>query len=66
MARKDLVALYGRLGLIVAAFALVAGIVGGPLLQKIWSPHHTGTEQTDRSALRMPKPLAEPVVGKQG
>jgi hypothetical protein len=50
----------------VAAFALVAGIVGGPLLQKIWSPHHTGTEQTDRSALRMPKPLAEPVVGKQG
>jgi hypothetical protein len=35
--RKDLVAAYGRLGIAVAAFVLVAGIVGAPLLPKVWS-----------------------------
>jgi hypothetical protein len=29
---------YGGLGLIVAAFALISGIVAAPLLQRIWSP----------------------------
>jgi hypothetical protein len=66
MARKDLVALYGRLGLIVAAFALVAGIIGGPLLQRIWSPHRMEAEQRDGSALRMPKPPVTLAAEKQG
>ena len=54
MSHKDLVALYGRLGLIVAAFAFVVGIVAGPLLQKVWSPGLTVTEKSEKPALRQP------------
>jgi hypothetical protein len=45
MARKDLIARSGRIGLIIAAFALVAGIVAAPLLQKVWSPPLTLAER---------------------
>lgn len=38
MALKDLAAHSGRLCMIVAAFVLVAGIVAGPLVQKILFP----------------------------
>ena len=38
MKRQDLVWVYGRLGLIIAAFALIVGIVGAPLLPWFWSP----------------------------
>ena len=38
MKRRDLLALYGRLGLIMAAFALIAGVVRAPLLPWLWSP----------------------------
>jgi hypothetical protein len=38
MKRKDLLALYGRLGLVVAAFALITGIVAAPLLPRTLSP----------------------------
>jgi hypothetical protein len=39
------IAHYGRLGLVVAAFALVAGIVAAPLLQSIWPPALTVAER---------------------
>jgi hypothetical protein len=35
MALKDLAALYGRVALIVVVFAFVAGIIAGPVLQKV-------------------------------
>lgn len=38
MARKDLMAVYGRLGLIMAAFALVVGIIAAPILPKFGTP----------------------------
>lgn len=38
MKRKEQLALYGRYGLMVAAFALITGIVAAPLLPRIWSP----------------------------
>jgi hypothetical protein len=38
MKRRELLSLYSHLGLIVAASALVVGIVGAPLLPWIWSP----------------------------
>jgi len=38
MKRRDLIAAYGRLCLVLAAFALIVGIVGAPLLPRIWSP----------------------------
>ena len=37
MTRKDLVAVYGRVGLAIAAFALVAGIIAAPILPKFGS-----------------------------
>ncbi len=37
MTRKDLVAVYGRAGLVIAAFALVAGIIAAPILPKFGS-----------------------------
>jgi hypothetical protein len=38
MTRKDQLARYGRYGLVVAAFALITGIVAAPLLPRVWSP----------------------------
>ncbi|MFC1455723.1 hypothetical protein ACETIH_03110 [Microvirga arabica] len=38
MKRRDLIAAYGRLCLILAAFAFSVGIIGAPLLPRIWSP----------------------------
>jgi hypothetical protein len=38
MARRDLIAGYGRAGLIIAAFVLIAGIVAAPILPKTGTP----------------------------
>jgi len=38
MTRKDRVVLYGQLGLIVLAFALIGGVVAEPLLRPLWPP----------------------------
>jgi hypothetical protein len=38
MTRKDVMAWYGRVGLLMTAFALIAGIVAAPLLPRNWSP----------------------------
>jgi hypothetical protein len=37
MTRKNRVVLYGRLGLILMAFAVIGGIVAEPLLRPLWS-----------------------------
>ena len=37
MAPKDRVALCGRVGLILAAFALIGGVVAEPALKRLWS-----------------------------
>ena len=41
MARKDRVVLYGRVGLILAAFAMIGGVVAEPLLRPLWSSRLT-------------------------
>ena len=41
MTRKDRIVLYGRLGLILAAFAMIGGVVAEPLLRPLWSPQLT-------------------------
>ena len=38
MKREDLLRLYSRLGLVVAAFTLIIGIIGSPALPRIWPP----------------------------
>lgn len=69
MAFKDMLSLYGRVGLIVAAFIFVAGIVAGPLVEKVWLSRLTVTENSDIPILPIsppPKPPADPQAGKQG
>jgi hypothetical protein len=41
MTRKDRVVLYGRVGLILAAFAMIGGVVAEPLLWPLWSSRLT-------------------------
>jgi hypothetical protein len=36
MTRKDRVAFCGRVGLIVASFAVISGVVAEPLLRDVW------------------------------
>lgn len=66
MMRKDLLALCGRLGLIVAVFAFIAGIVAGPLVQKVWNPQITVSEQDSGPALQPLQAPVELVADKQG
>lgn len=58
MARKDLVAVYGGLGLIVAAFALIAGIIAAPILPGVGSSAVAVSDAADEPALH---PLVAPV-----
>jgi len=37
MGHDNLMALFGRLGLVLA-FALIAAVIAAPLLQRVWSP----------------------------
>jgi hypothetical protein len=37
MTRKDRVVLYGRLGLVLMAFAMIGGVVAEPLFRPLWS-----------------------------
>lgn len=67
MALKDMAALYGRVCVIVAAFALVAGIIAGPIVQKVFF------SQSDSYARDSSSPLFHPIkiettasVEKQG
>jgi hypothetical protein len=41
MTRKDRVALWGRIGLVMLSLALMGGIVAEPLLRPLWSPQLT-------------------------
>ena len=50
MTSKDLVAVYGRLG-IIAAFSLVAGIIAAPILPKF-----------DSATVALSKPQDEPTL----
>jgi len=38
MTRKDRLALYARIGLILASFAIIGGVVAEPVLRPLWSP----------------------------
>ncbi|MXQ10061.1 hypothetical protein [Microvirga makkahensis] len=65
MVSKDLATLYGRVALVVFAFAFVAAIVAGPLFQK------AGLGRSVTAAQETPAPeiirvKATPVVGGRG
>jgi len=66
MAFRNVLSLCGRVGLIVAAFAFVAGIVAGPLVEKLLSARLTVTQNSDAPAPVVPQAPADPKTGKQG
>jgi hypothetical protein len=66
MAFKDVLSLCGRIGLIVAAFAFVAGIVAGPLLERVWLSRLTVTQNNDAPLPVPPKVPADPRAGQPG
>jgi hypothetical protein len=66
MAFKDVLSLCGRVGLIVAAFAFVAGIVAGPILERIWSSPVTVTQNNDAPIAIPPKIPTDPQAGRPG
>ncbi|EIM26640.1 hypothetical protein MicloDRAFT_00031890 [Microvirga lotononidis] len=41
MTQKVRIALYGRIGLVLASFAIIGGVVAEPLLRPLWSPRLT-------------------------
>jgi len=52
MTCKDLVADYGRIGLAIAAFALVAGIIAAPVLPKLGPSPVAASKVQDEPAAR--------------
>ena len=66
MAFKDMLSLCGRIGLIMAAFAFVAGIVAGPLLGKGWASRFTITGRGRPPAPALAKAPGGAQPAKQG
>src|SRR5215204_1603539 len=66
MRRKDLMAAYRRLGIIIAAFALIAGISAAPLLQREQSPTATSSGQRNEPELHSHEVPTAPLAEKQG
>ena len=66
MALRDVLSLYGRIGLIIAAFVFVAGIVAGPILEKILFSQLTVTERSPQPTLPPANTPSERQTGKPG
>ncbi len=66
MALRDMLSLCGRIGLIVAAFAFVASIVAGPLLEKVLFSQVTVTERSTLPLLPPADNPSEQHTGKPG
>jgi len=65
MVLKDLVALMGRVALVMLVFAFIAGIIAGPLLQKVGlRPSVTAAQDPAMPGLIRVK--STPVPGVQG
>jgi hypothetical protein len=52
MTRSDLITAFGRVGLTIAAFALVMGIIAAPILPKFSSPAVAVSKPQDKPAFR--------------
>jgi hypothetical protein len=54
MERRDLITIYGRMGLIMAAFVLIAGIIAAPILPKIGTPTALASKPHQEPNLLLP------------
>lgn len=66
MALKDLAALYGRVALVVLAFAFVAGIIAGPVLQKAGLRSSVTAAKDHAPVPELIRTKAVPASGGQG
>jgi hypothetical protein len=66
MALRDVLSLCGRVGLIIAAFTFVAGIVAGPVLEKLLFSQITVTERSTQPAAPPADMPSERRTGKPG
>lgn len=66
MALKDLAALYGRVALVMLAFAFVAGIIAGPVLQKMGLRSSVTAAQDHAPVPELIRAKTGPVPGGQG
>jgi len=66
MRRKELMAAYRRLGIIIAAFALVAGVRAAPLLTGEQSPATAPSGQRNEPELHSHETPIAPLAEKQG
>ena len=65
MVLKDLIALMGRVALVMLVFAFIAGIIAGPLLQKA-GLRPSVTAAQDPAVPELIRAKATPVRGVQG
>ena len=54
MERRDLITIYGRMGLIIAAFTLIAGIIAAPILPKTGIPTAIASKSYQKPNLLLP------------
>ena len=54
MMGRDLIAVYGRAGLIIAAFVLIAGIITAPILPRFGAPVVTASTSQNEPTIRLP------------
>ena len=52
MMGRDVIAVYGRVGLIIAAFVLVAGIIAAPVLEKLGPSPVVASKPQDEPTFR--------------
>ena len=52
MIGRDVIAVYGRVGLIIAAFVLVAGIIAAPVLEKLGPSSVVASKPQDEPTFR--------------
>lgn len=66
MALKDIAALYGRIALVIAVFAFVAGIIAAPLLSRTSNPPSLTAVRDGMPAPQLIRVKSIPPAGRQG
>jgi hypothetical protein len=54
MMGRNMIAVYGRAGLIIAAFVLIAGIITAPILPRVGAPVVTASTSQNEPTIRLP------------
>jgi hypothetical protein len=66
MTLKELFALYGRIGLILASFGIIGGVVAQPLIRPLWAARLTVAQRYADSIQSDPPYRSAADVGRDG